>query len=60
MTTLRGQAKTWGAAPVRTWGGVLTEGDIGKVVERLNRPVPAQQVGEPGGLACWKGRLVMA
>jgi hypothetical protein len=28
--------------------GVPTEGDIAKVVERLDRRVPAQQVGEPG------------
>ena len=35
--------------------GVLTEGDIAKVVQRLDRPVPAQQVGEPGGAGLLEG-----
>jgi hypothetical protein len=29
--------------------GVLGEGDIAEVVQRLDRPVVAQQVGQPGG-----------
>ena len=29
-------------------GGVLGEGDIAEVVQRLDGPVPAQQVGQPG------------
>jgi hypothetical protein len=42
---------TLGAAPVRGLGAVLTEGDVAEVVQRLDRPVLAQQVGEPGGAA---------
>jgi hypothetical protein len=30
-------------------GGVLGEGGVAEVVQRLDRPVPAQRVGEPGG-----------
>jgi hypothetical protein len=30
-------------------GAVLTEGDVADVAQRLDRPVPPQQVGEPGG-----------
>ncbi len=29
-------------------GGVLAEGDVADVVQRLDRPVPAQQVSKPG------------
>jgi hypothetical protein len=35
-------------------GGVLTEGDIAEVMQRLDRPVPAQQVGEAGGAGLGK------
>ena len=30
-------------------GGVLGERGVAEVVQRLDRPVPAQRVGEPGG-----------
>jgi hypothetical protein len=30
-------------------GAVLGEGDVAEVVHRLDRPVPTDQVGEPGG-----------
>jgi hypothetical protein len=35
--------------------GVLGEGGIPKVVERLDRPVPTQQVGQPGGAGLVEG-----
>jgi hypothetical protein len=41
-------------------GGILGEAGVAEVVQRLDRPVPAQQVGEPGWTACSNGRLVMA
>jgi hypothetical protein len=52
-----------GACAGADLGGVLTEGDVAKAVQRLDRPVPAQQVGvgqARAGLANWNGRLVMA
>jgi hypothetical protein len=41
-------------------GGVLGEGDIAYVVQRLDGPVPAQQVGQAGGAGLVEGRLVTA
>jgi hypothetical protein len=41
-------------------GGVLGEGSVAEWVQRLDGPVAAEQVGQPGGLACWKVRLVVA
>jgi hypothetical protein len=38
-----------GACAGADLGGVLTEGDVAKAVQRLDRPVPAQQVGQAGG-----------
>ena len=40
--------------------GVLAQGDVADVVQRLDRPVPAQQVGQAGGRTNWNGRLVIA
>jgi hypothetical protein len=41
-------------------GGVLGEGDVTEVVQRLDGPVPTEEVGEAAGLACSNGRLVIA
>ena len=41
--------------------GVLGEGDIADVVQRLDRPVPADEVGQPSGAGLGVGvRLVTA
>jgi hypothetical protein len=36
-------------------GGVLGGGGVPKVVERLDRPVPTEQVGQPGGAGLLEG-----
>jgi hypothetical protein len=41
-------------------GAVFGEGDVAEVVQRLDGPVPAQQVGKPGGAGLGEGRLVIA
>jgi hypothetical protein len=41
-------------------GGVLGEGRVADVVQRLDGPMPAQQVGQPGGPGLPLVRLVMA
>jgi hypothetical protein len=41
-------------------GGVLGKGGVADVVQRLDRPVPAEVVGQPGGLAWAWTRLVTA
>ena len=40
-------------------GGVLVEGDVADVVERLDVPVAADDVGEFGGSGLVGGRLVI-
>jgi hypothetical protein len=40
--------------------GVLGEGDVAKVVQRLDGPVPTQRSARRAGLATSKGRLVTA
>jgi hypothetical protein len=50
-----------GAGAGANLGGVLGEGGVADVVQAvLDRPVPAEVVGEPGGLAWAKVRLVIA
>ena len=52
---------TCGAVPAAQLGGVLAQGHVADPVQAvLDRPVPADEVGEPGGRACWNDRLVMA
>jgi hypothetical protein len=41
-------------------GGVLGEGNVTDVVQRLDRPVAAQQVGQPGGAGLSEVELVIA
>jgi hypothetical protein len=48
------------AAAAADLGGVLGIGDIADVVQRLDGPVPAQQIGEAGGPAWTWVRLVTA
>jgi hypothetical protein len=60
MTRLRKVAMTCGPASVRIWEASSAKVGVADVVQRLDRPVPAQQAGEPAGLACMNGRLVMA
>jgi hypothetical protein len=40
---------TCGLVPVRPWEGVLGEGDIAEVVQRLDAPVASDVVGQAGG-----------
>jgi hypothetical protein len=41
-------------------GGVLGEGDVADVVQRLDGPVPRSRSARQAGLACSNGRLVTA
>jgi hypothetical protein len=49
-----------GAGTGADLGGILGEGRVADVVQRLDGPVPAQQVGEQAGLAWAWVRLVTA
>jgi hypothetical protein len=49
IARLRKVAMTCGAVPVPGLGGVLGVGGVADVVQRLDRPVPADGVGEAGG-----------
>src|SRR6266508_1022142 len=61
IAKLRRLAMTCGAVPAAQLGGVLAQGHVADPVQAvLDRPVPADEVGEPGGRACWNDRLVMA
>jgi hypothetical protein len=44
-----------GAGTGADLGGVLGEGNVAEVVQRLDRPVPAQQVGEAGRAGLGEG-----
>ncbi len=48
------------AAPGADLRGVRSEGGGAAVMQRLDCPVPTQEVGEPGRVADSKGRLVIA
>lgn len=49
-----------GCVPAPQLGGVLGEGDVSDVVQSLDRPVPADQLGDPGGrgLFCTRPRPI--
>jgi hypothetical protein len=54
MARLRRLAMARGALPVRKLGGVLGEGGVADVVQRLDAPVAPDPVGQ-GGRACLGG-----
>lgn len=47
-----------GCVPGPQLGGVLGEGDVSDVVQGLDRPVPADQLGELGGRGLFRGEHV--
>jgi hypothetical protein len=56
MTRLRRHAITCGPVPVRNWGSVLGEGHVPDVVQAvLDRQLPPDEVGEPGGAGLGEG-----
>jgi hypothetical protein len=55
MARLRKVAMTWGRAGADL-GGVFGGGDIAQVIQRLDGPVPAQQVGQAGGAGLVEGK----
>jgi hypothetical protein len=49
MARLRRQAMTCGPVPARSWEASPGEGHVADVVQAvLDRPVPTEEVGEPG------------